>query len=67
MDKMDLITKVIPGLLVVGIVWFNMRKLQRNLNAMKQQHCSGSCHNCAHSAGCTSAQKKIQIKKHKIL
>ena len=41
---MDLITKVIPGLLVVGIVWFNMRKLQRNLNAMKQQHCSGSCH-----------------------
>ena len=34
---MDLITKVIPGLLVVGIVWFNMRKLQRNLNAMKQQ------------------------------
>lgn len=57
MDKMDLITKVIPGLLVVGIVWFNMRKLQRNLNAMKHQHCSGSCHNCAHSAGCTSAQK----------
>ena len=54
MDKMDLITKVIPGLLVVGIVWFNMRKLQRNLNAMKQQHCSGSCHNY----GCTSAQKE---------
>lgn len=63
MDKMDLITKVIPGLLVVCIVWYNMRKLQRNLNAMKQQHCDGSCHNCAHSAGCTSAQKKENTEK----
>ena len=55
---MDLITKVIPGLLVVGIVWFNMRKLQRNLNAMKQQHCGGPGLNWGHSAGCTTAQKE---------
>ena len=65
MDKMDLITKVIPGLLVVGIVWFNMRKLQRNLNAISIAAALAIIAPIVPDA--LPHRKKIQIKKHKIL
>ena len=56
MDKMDIITKVIPLLLVICIVYYNMRKLRKSLDTMKQEHCNGSCQGCAHSADCASAR-----------
>lgn len=64
MEQMDIITKVVPFILVMLIVYWNMRRIKKNLDGMKQeqqmQKCSGSCHGCAHSAGCTSAQKETQ-------
>lgn len=57
MDKMDIVTKLIPILLVIFIVYYNMRKMKRNMDAMKQEHCTGSCHGCAHSATCSSQKR----------
>lgn len=58
MDKMDIVTKVIPGIMLAALVGYNMWKMNRSLRAMKQEHCSGSCQNCAHKNSCTSQQKE---------
>lgn len=64
MEQMDIITKVVPFILVVLIVYWNMRRIKKNLDGMKREQqmnsCGGSCHGCAHSTGCTSAQKQGQ-------
>lgn len=58
MTKMDIITKLIPVILAVCIIWYNMRKIRKNMNVMKQEHCSGSCQGCAHSGSCGSYTKE---------
>ncbi len=58
MTQMDIVTKLIPILLVVCIIWYNMRKMKRNIDAMKQEHCNGSCQGCVHSGSCNTQQKK---------
>lgn len=64
MDQMDIITKVVPFILVVLIVYWNMRRIKKNLEGAKREQqmnsCNGSCQGCAHSAGCTSAKKQDQ-------
>lgn len=58
MDKMDIYTKLIPGLMLAALIGYNMFKLQRSLKAMKQEHCNGACQGCAHKNSCTSSQKQ---------
>lgn len=62
MNQMDIITKLIPVLLVVCIVYFNMRRIQKNLKEMKKEQngntCSGSCAGC--TSHCSSAQKETE-------
>ncbi len=71
MTQMDIVTKLIPIILVVCIVYFNMRRMQKNLKVMKKEQnanscarsCGGSCKGCSSSASCTSVQEKTQDNK----
>ncbi len=51
-------TTVIPAILVILIVVWNLRKIRKNLDQMKDQStCSGSCKGCTHAESCSSIQK----------
>ena len=63
MDKMDIYTKLIPGLMLAALIGYNMFKLQRSLKAMKQEHCNGACQGCAQRESCTSSKKQKEEKK----
>lgn len=60
MEKMDIITKIIPAIMIFCLVYYNVRKMQKRAQAMRQEHsCGGSCAGCAHSAGCTKPEKSL--------
>lgn len=57
MDKEMLFTTIIPVILIFCIVFYNVRKMQRNIKNMKNG-CGGGCSGCAHSAQCQKPEKK---------
>ncbi|AMJ41024.1 FeoB-associated Cys-rich membrane protein [Anaerotignum propionicum] len=57
MDKEAIFTTVIPIILILGMVYYNMRKMQKNLNKMKND-CGGGCSGCAHSSNCNKPEKE---------
>lgn len=58
MTPETIVTTIIPLLLVGCLVYYNLRKIKRNLNQMKEDNqqknnsCGGSCAGCK---GCGSA------------
>lgn len=61
MEKMDIITKIIPAIMIFCLVYYNVRKMQKRAQAMRREHsCSGSCVGCAHSASCSKAEDPDQ-------
>lgn len=62
---MLIFTKIIPAILIFCLVFFNIRKMQKQAAIMRQEHsCGGSCVGCAHSAGCGTAKQKETGKKN---
>lgn len=59
-DTMILILgKIIPAIMIFCLVFFNIRKMQKQAAAMRREHsCGGSCAGCAHSAGCSAAKQE---------
>lgn len=58
MENTDIFTKIIPAIMVFCIVYYNVRKMQKRAQAMRQEHtCCGGCAGCAHSAGCNKPEK----------
>ncbi len=54
-------TAIIPAIMIFCLVFFNIRKMQKQSKVMKKEHsCGGSCSGCAHSAGCSSNDKKAE-------
>lgn len=64
LDMATICAKIIPAILIFCIVFFNIRKMQKRAQMMRQEHsCGGGCAGCAHSAGCSSAKKEEIIEK----
>ncbi|MDD4844751.1 MAG: FeoB-associated Cys-rich membrane protein [Anaerotignum sp.] len=57
MSTETVFTTVIPIIMLVCLVGYNLRKMQKNLKNMKNE-CSGSCKGCAHSVSCSKPEKK---------
>ncbi len=57
MDTETIFTTIIPIVLVVGLVAYNLRKMQRNINNMKND-CGNGCKGCAHSESCHKPEKE---------
>lgn len=65
MTKETLLTAIIPAILIFFLVFFNIRKMQKQAQIMKMEHegkCGSGCASCAHSKSCHS-DKKIEEKK----
>lgn len=61
MTTETLFTAIIPAIMIFCLVFFNMRKMQKQSKAMKKEHsCGGGCAGCAHSASCNSLEKKAE-------
>ena len=61
MTTETLFTAIIPAILIFCLVFFNIRKMQKQAKIMhmeKEGKCGSGCAGCAHSAGCNSPQKK---------
>ncbi|MFV0363084.1 MAG: FeoB-associated Cys-rich membrane protein [Suipraeoptans sp.] len=56
MDKEQIFMAIIPAILIFCLVFFNVRKMQKNLKTMKQE-CGSGCGGCAHSDNCNKAEK----------
>ena len=55
-------TGIIPAILIFFLVFFNIRKMQKQAQIMKMEHegkCGSGCSSCAHSKGCHSEKKII--------
>lgn len=66
MGNTDLYTRIIPAIMIFCLVYYNVRKMQKRAKAMRQEHsCGGSCAGCAHSAGCTAAEKAAHMQVEK--
>ena len=61
MGTETIFTTVIPIILIIGIVFYNMRKMQKNLNDMKNE-CGGGCNGCVHSSSCNKPEKDEEEK-----
>ena len=56
-----ILAKIIPAIMIFCLVFFNIRKMQKQAQIMRQEHsCGGGCAGCSHSASCTSQQKKTE-------
>ncbi len=61
MTTETLFATIIPAILIFCLVFFNIRKIQKQAKIMrmeKEGKCGSSCAGCAHSKGCHSPQKK---------
>ncbi len=57
--SMMVITKIIPAIMIFCLVFFNIRKMQKRAQIMRQEEsCGGKCAGCAHGATCHSPLKK---------
>ena len=52
-------TGIVPAIMIFFLVFFNIRKMQKQAKIMKEMHsCDGKCAGCHSGATCASAQKK---------
>jgi len=62
MNMETIFTAIIPAILIFFLVFFNIRKMQKQAKIMKMEHegkCGSGCASCAHSKGCNSEKKSI--------
>ena len=62
MNMETIFTAIIPAILIFFLVFFNIRKMQKQAKIMKMEHeckCGSACNSCAHSKGCHSEKKVI--------
>ena len=58
MARETVFTAIIPAILI----FFNIRKMQKQAKIMKMEHegkCGGGCAGCAHSKSCHSEKKDL--------
>ena len=56
-------TGIVPAIMIFFLVFFNIRKMQKQAKTMKEMHsCEGKCSGCQHSGGCTSDKKQENLK-----
>lgn len=60
MDFNFIVTKLLPILLVIIIVAFNLYRINKQIKNSKEAHngCAGGCSGCAQQDNCNSADKK---------
>ena len=56
MARETVFTAIIPAILIFFLVFFNIRKMQKQAKIMKMEH-EGKC--CAHSKSCHSEKKEL--------
>lgn len=62
MNVETIFTAIIPAILIFFLVFFNIRKMQKQAKIMKMEHegkCGTGCAGCAHSNGCNSEKKNL--------
>lgn len=62
MNVETIFTAIIPAILIFFLVFFNIRKMQKQAKIMKMEHegkCGTGCAGCAHSKGCNSEKKNL--------
>ena len=67
MARETVFTAIIPAILIFFLVFFNIRKMQKQAKIMKMEHegkCGGGCagcqiFTCAHSKSCHSEKKEL--------
>ena len=62
MARETVFTASIPAILIFFLVFFNIRKMQKQAKIMKMEHegkCGGGCAGCAHSKSCHSEKKDL--------
>ncbi|MDO4531500.1 MAG: FeoB-associated Cys-rich membrane protein [Bacillota bacterium] len=62
MTMETIFTAIIPAILIFFLVFFNIRKMQKQAKIMKMEQegkCGTGCAGCAHSKGCHSDKKTI--------
>ena len=63
MNMETVFTAIIPAILIFFLVFFNIRKMQKQAKIMRMEHegkCGSGCASCAHSKGCHSEKKIIE-------
>ena len=59
MARETVFTAIIPAILIFFLVFFNIRKMQKQAKIMKMEH-EGKCGGgCAHSKSCHSEKKEL--------
>ena len=62
MARETVFTAIIPAILIFFLVFFNIRKMQKQAKIMKMEHegkCGGGWAGCAHSKSCHSEKKDL--------
>lgn len=62
MARETVFTAIIPAILIFFLVFFNIRKMQKQAKIMKMEHegkCGGGCAGCAHRKSCHSEKKDL--------
>ena len=60
MTMETILTAIIPAIMIFCLVFFNIRKMQKQAQIMrmeKEGKCGSGCASCAHSKGCHSDKK----------
>lgn len=56
-------TAIVPAIMIFFLVFFNIRKMQKQTKLMKEMHsCNGKCAGCHNGASCTSDKKTEDAK-----
>lgn len=61
MTTETLLTAIIPAIMIFFLVFFNIRKMQKQAKIMRMEQegkCGSGCAGCAHSKGCNSNKKQ---------
>ena len=59
MARETVFTAIIPAILIFFLVFFNIRKMQKQAKIMKMEHEGKGCAGCAHSKSCHYEKKDL--------
>ena len=62
MTKEMIFTAIVPAILIFFLVFFNIRKMQKQAKIMKMEQegkCGVGCAGCTHNKGCHSDKKNF--------
>lgn len=63
LNMQTFMTGIVPAIMIFFLVFFNIRKMQKQAKIMKEMHsCEGKCAGCQHGASCTSDKKQNEAK-----